>query len=57
MALNPITEKCTKYIDIQYHFVHDMVLDNKVQLYYIEGSENPTDMFSKNLGYIKFFKF
>ena len=57
MASNPIIEKCTKYIDIWYHFVHDVVLDNKVQLYYIEGSENPADMFTKNLGHIKFSKF
>ena len=33
MASNPITEKCTKHINIQYHFIHDAVLDNKVQLY------------------------
>ena len=57
MASNPVTEKCTKHINIQCHFVHDAVLDNKVQLYYIEGSENPTDIFTKNLGHIKFFKF
>ena len=30
MALNPIMEKCTKHIDILYHFVCDMMLDNKV---------------------------
>ena len=50
-------EKHTKHIDIQYYFVCDVVLDNKVQLYYIKGSENPADMFTKNLGHIKFFKF
>ena len=38
-------------------FCHDVVLDNNVQLYYIEGSENPADMFTKNLGHIKFSKF
>ena len=52
MAPNPVMEKHTKHIDIQYHFVCDAVLDNKVQLYYIEGSENPADMFTKNLGHI-----
>ena len=49
MALNPIMEKHAKHIDIQYHFIHDAVLDNKMQLYYIKGSENPTNMFTKNL--------
>ena len=57
MALNPITKKHIKHINIWYHLVHDVVLDNKVQLYYIEGSENPTDMFTKNLGHMKFSKF
>ena len=57
MTSNPIMEKYTKHIDIWYHFVCDAVLDNKVQLYYIKGSENPTDMFTKNLGHIKFSKF
>ena len=57
MASNPITEKHTKHINIWYHFVYDVVLDNKVQLYYIKGSENPTDMFIKNLEHIKFSKF
>ena len=57
MALNPITEKHTKHIDIWYHFICDVVLDNKVQLYYIKGSENSADMFTKNLEHIKFSKF
>ena len=57
MALNPITEKHTKHIDIWYHFIYDVVLDNKVQLYYIKDSENPADMFTKNLEHIKFSKF
>ena len=57
MALNSVMEKCTKYINIWYHFICEVVLDNKVQLYYIEGSENPADMFTKNLGHIKFSKF
>ena len=57
MALNPIMEKHTKHIDIWYHFIYDIVLDNKIQLDYIKGSENPTDIFTKNLEHIKFSKF
>ena len=52
MASNPVTVKCMKHINIQYHFIHDVVLNNKVQLYYIEGSENPANMFTKNLGHM-----
>ena len=57
IALNPVMEKYIKHIDIQYHFICNAVLDNKVQLYYIKGSENPADMYTKNLGHIKFSKF
>ena len=57
MASNSIMEKCTKHIDIQYHFIHDVVLDSKAQLYYIKGSENPADIFTKNLRHVKFSKF
>jgi len=28
-----------------------------VELYFIEGEENPTDLFTKNLGSVKFLKF
>jgi hypothetical protein len=28
-----------------------------VELYFIEGAQNPADMFTKNLGHIKFHQF
>ena len=57
MAQNPITEKRSKHIDIRYHFVRDKVDDGVVKLYWLEGNENPADMFTKNLAYDKFSKF
>ena len=29
----------------------------KVDVFFIDGNENPADMFTKNLGHIKFYKF
>jgi len=57
MASNPVQEKRIKHIDIRYHFIHQVVSDGKVVLYYIEGDKNPADMFTKNLGHLKFLQF
>jgi len=54
MANNPITERRTKHIPIRYHFVRDAVTDQHIEIFYIEGTDNPADMFTKNLGYVKF---
>ena len=48
---------CTKHIDICYHYIQEVVANGKVALFFIEGSKNPADLFTKNLGHIKFEKF
>ena len=57
IASNPVQEKCIKHMDIHYHFIHQVVKEGKVVLYYIEGDKNPIDMFTKNLGHLKFLHF
>ena len=57
MASNPVQEKHIKHIDIHYHFICQVVKEGKVVLYYIEGDKNPADMFTKNLGHLKFLHF
>jgi hypothetical protein len=55
IAQNPVTEQCSKHIHIKYHFVHDAVMVFKqVELFFIPGIDNPADMFTKNLGHVKF---
>ena len=54
---NPVQEKHTKHIDLCYHFICETIETKKVELFFIEGSQNPADMFTKNLGHIKFLKF
>ena len=54
---NPVQEHRTKHIDIHCHHVHKCIEDKQVELSFIKGSENPADMFTKNLGAIKFYKF
>jgi hypothetical protein len=57
MASNPVQERRIKHIDICYHFIRQVIQDNVVELYFIDGTKNPADMFTKNLGHIKFLKF
>jgi hypothetical protein len=57
LASNPVQEKCIKHIDLRYHYIRDVVRLKQIELFFIEGAENPADMFTKNLGNIKFLKF
>jgi hypothetical protein len=57
LASNPVQEKRIKHADIRYHYIREVIRSKKIELFFIEGSENPTDLFTKNLGRIKFQKF
>ena len=52
-----VQKRQTKDIDICYHYIHQCIEDKNIELMFIEGSNNPADMFTKNLGNIKFSKF
>ena len=57
MASNPVTEPRSKHIDICYHGIRKLVTKSKVELYFIDGAENPADLLTKNLPCEKFAKF
>ena len=57
LSSNPVQEKWIKHIDLCHHYIHEVIREKKVELLFIEGAENPTDLFTKNLGCIKFLKF
>ena len=54
MASNPITEPRSKHIDIRYHGIRESIANGKVELFFINGAENPTDLLTKNLPHEKF---
>ena len=54
MGNNPVTECHTKHIPIRFHYVRDTVQKCQVEIFYIEGTDNSADMFTKNLRYVKF---
>jgi len=57
MASNPVMEPCSKHIDIRYHRIRESVAKGNVELFFIDGTENPTDLLTKNLPHEKFAKF
>ena len=50
MADNPVTESHSKHIDLRWHGIRDYIKEGLIEIFYIEGTKNPTDMFTKNLG-------
>ena len=57
ISSNPVMERRSKHIDIRYHYIRELIEDKKVEVFYISTDENPADLFTKNLGRIKFLKF
>ena len=51
---NPVTEKRSKHINIQYHYIHDVITAGHIKVYFIDSKNNPADIFTKNLGHVKF---
>jgi len=56
-STNPVQEKRSKHIDIRYHYVRDVIENNKIKPYHIDGARNPADILTKNLGQILFHQF
>ena len=57
MASNPVTEPRSKHINICYHGIRELVAKGKVELYFINGAENPANLLTKDLPHEKFVKF
>ena len=54
---NAVTEKRTKHIDIRYHYIRDVIEQGHVEVLFVPGIDNPADIFTKNLGWVKIQKF
>ena len=57
MASNPVTEPRSKHINIHYHGIRESVAKGNVELFFIDGAENPANLLTKNLPRKKFTKF
>ena len=54
---NPVQEIRTKHIDIKYHYVHECIAERKIDMFFVPSEDNTADIFTKNLGRLKFEKF
>jgi hypothetical protein len=54
LAKNPTYHPKTKHIDVQYHFVRDMVERNKVLLEKVDMLESIEDSLTKSMSVVKF---
>ena len=41
---NPIQEKCSIHIDICYYYIGDLIENEQIKPYYINGKKNPTNI-------------
>ena len=57
IASNPVTESRSKHIDIRYHYIREVYEKGIIDIFFIDGNDNPADIFTKNLGATKFLKF
>ncbi|MCO5600619.1 hypothetical protein L7F22_054734 [Adiantum nelumboides] len=49
LARNPVYHSKTKHVDVNYHFIREMVEDKQVQLVKVHTTNNPTDLLTKGL--------
>ena len=54
---NPVQEIHTKDIDIKYHYVLECIAESKIDMFFVPSEDNTADIFTKNLGCLKFEKF
>ncbi|KAI5083977.1 hypothetical protein GOP47_0000146 [Adiantum capillus-veneris] len=50
IAKNPVFHACTKHIEVQYHYVRELIEDEIVELEYCPTEDNCENIFTKALG-------
>jgi hypothetical protein len=46
---NPIFYARTKYVEVDYHFVYDKIMNKKIQIHFILSNDQLVDIFTKPL--------
>jgi hypothetical protein len=54
LARNPVFHKCSKHIDLRYHFIQNCLAERTVSFTYINTVDQLTDILTKALGRVKF---
>ena len=54
LATNPVFHSRTKHIEVDFHYVHEQVLDQKLVVSYVPFVEQVADLFTKPLSIPRF---
>ena len=54
MSVNPVFHDKSKYIEIPYHFIRELVQKGAVELQYIPTNDQTADVLTKPLPRVKF---
>jgi hypothetical protein len=57
VAKHPEHQLTMKHVHWAYHWIHNQVEQGHITVSHVPGEENPTDIFTKPLGRLKFLKF
>jgi hypothetical protein len=57
LATNLVHHRRTKYFDLKYHFIRDLVQKKEVELIYIKTQEQLANIFTKGVAKVQFLKF
>lgn len=49
LSVNPVLHSCTKHVDIDVHFVHDLVANRSLTVSFFSSTDQLADIFSKLL--------
>ena len=49
LTKNPQISQRTKHMDVRHHFIRDLIKDKKIEVRYVKGENNLTDIFTKNV--------
>ena len=49
LAKNPMFHAKTKYVDVKYHFIRELIEDKPLQLVKVHTTENPANLLTKGL--------
>ena len=51
LAKNLVFHAKTKHIDVEYHFIRDMLEDNHMELVKVHINDNPANLLTKGLAF------
>jgi hypothetical protein len=55
-AENESTHKRSKHIDVRYHFIRDLIEEERISLSYIKSEDNTADLLTKPLGKVQHYQ-